>query len=179
MHLLRVAGIEQYQRVQVAVAGMEHIGHRQAIVLGEAVDFIEHFRHFTARNGAVHTVVIGCDATDGGERRFAPLPQQRAVSLVIRHSEGGRAQLLKHCHHGVDMLCDLLARAVHLAQQDGSGIPRIPRMGEILRCLHREPVHHLQPGGDDAGGDDRAHCIASRIDAVKSRHHHAGDLRRG
>ncbi len=35
LQLARVVGVVEDQRVQVAVAGVEHVGHRQAVLLGQ------------------------------------------------------------------------------------------------------------------------------------------------
>ncbi len=77
------------------------------------------------------------------------------------------------------MLRHLLARAIHFAQQNGRGIPGIAGMGKVLCRLYCQAVHHLQPGGNNAGGDDRAHGIAGRADAIEAGHDHLGQLRRG
>ena len=45
----RLAGVEHEQRVQVAVAGVEHVHHDQLVALGDLVDCVEHLEQLGAR----------------------------------------------------------------------------------------------------------------------------------
>jgi len=54
-----LVGVEQDQRMQVAVAGMEDIGHAQSVFLGQLGGAPQHLGQGAARDGAVHAVVVG------------------------------------------------------------------------------------------------------------------------
>ncbi|MNF32012.1 hypothetical protein D3C84_127870 [compost metagenome] len=58
LQLTGLVGIEQDQRVHVAIAGMEHVGHAQAVFGGQRADGLEHPRQRAAGNRAVHAVII-------------------------------------------------------------------------------------------------------------------------
>ncbi len=74
-----------------------------------------------------------------------------------------------------DVVLDVGLDAVELAQQDRLGVDRVAGVDEILRGGDREPVHHLKPAGDDAGGDDvadRAARLLHRVEAREQRPRH-------
>ena len=65
LHLVEhvaVAHIEKDVGVQVAIAGVEHVGHRQLVVLPDLADRGKHLRQARARDDAVMQVVVGLDA---------------------------------------------------------------------------------------------------------------------
>ena len=73
----RLAGVEQQQRVEVAVAGVEDVHHDQVVALGDRVDLGEHVDQPPAGHDGVVQVVVRPDAGDGAERRLAALPPAR------------------------------------------------------------------------------------------------------
>ncbi len=84
---LRVAGdggIVEDERVQVAVARVEHVGDAQAMLGGEFVHAGQHARQLGARDRPVHAEVVGADRADRREGVLAPLPELhcRSASLV-------------------------------------------------------------------------------------------------
>ena len=80
--------VEEHQRVQVAVAGVEDVGHPHAGGAGQLGDGGEHLGQRGARDDAVLDDVVGADPAHRGERGLAALPDQRAVGGV-----GGQALL--------------------------------------------------------------------------------------
>src|SRR4051812_39606981 len=56
LQLLAVVGIEEDERMQVAVAGMEYVRAAQAVFLLQAGDELEHLAKALARDRAVHAV---------------------------------------------------------------------------------------------------------------------------
>ena len=69
--------------MQVAIAGMEYIGHAQASGRRKALDFVQQQRQYGTWNYAVLHDVVGRDMTHGGEGSFAPLPDQGAFLLRL------------------------------------------------------------------------------------------------
>ncbi|VVN55404.1 hypothetical protein PS684_02105 [Pseudomonas fluorescens] len=51
-------GVEQNQRVHIAVAGMEHVGHAQTVFFAKSGDALQNPGQFAARDGAVHAVIV-------------------------------------------------------------------------------------------------------------------------
>ena len=91
VHLLEHAGlarVERQQRMEVAVARVEHVQHPQTTRRGDLVDSTEHLDESRARHHGVVQVVVGGDARDGAERRLAALPQQLPLGLVGRDPDG-------------------------------------------------------------------------------------------
>ena len=82
-------GIVEDERMQVAVAGMEHIGDAQAVLLRHLFHLGQHLRQPGARNGAVHAEIVGRDAADRRERRLAAGPEQQP--LFFRGATPGRS----------------------------------------------------------------------------------------
>ena len=89
--LARLARIVEDVRMQVAVAGVEHVADAQAVRGDDLVHAREHVRQLRARDDAVHHHVRGRHAAVGAERRLASLPEQLALGLVARRPHLARA----------------------------------------------------------------------------------------
>src|SRR5438132_790962 len=77
VHHSRYARVEQQQRVEVAVAGMEDVHDLQVEPGGDVVDLAQYVHQLGAGHDGVVQVVIGGDARHRTERRLPTLPQQR------------------------------------------------------------------------------------------------------
>src|SRR5690606_29824593 len=80
--LAGLVGVEQYQRVHIAVARVKHVRHRQTIFGGEGGDVPQYLRERAPGNGAVHAVVVRRDPPYGGKRVLTPRPEPLAVGFV-------------------------------------------------------------------------------------------------
>ena len=165
--------------MQVAVAGVKNVRAAQLVLPLHLGDELEHRPEAAARDRAVHAVVIGRDAPDCRERRLASGPEALSLRLALRHPRRGGARALQHRGHAVDLLGDLFRRAVGFAQQDRSCVEVVTGVHELFHRPRHRLVHHLQTGGNDAGGDDRGHGVAGLADVVERREDHAGGLRLG
>src|SRR5258708_30536298 len=74
-HLTGLVGIIQDQRMQIAVAGMKHVGDAQIVLSREVADSRQGLRQFAARDSAVHAEIIRRDTPDSGKGRLAPGPE--------------------------------------------------------------------------------------------------------
>ena len=139
-------GVEQDQRMQVAVAGMEHVRAAQAEFRATAPRCAAAPRASArARDRAVDAVVVGRDAARPPETppcaptrtaAAAPRPCDTRISvapLAVEH-----ARDLRHLGG------DLLRRAVGLDQQHGRRVERIAGVHELLDRARRQLVHHLE-----------------------------------
>src|SRR6476661_7377094 len=88
--------VEQDQRMQVAVAGVEDVRARQAELTRPVLDLPQHARQRCPRNRAVDAVVIRRNAANGRKGRLATRPVQQTLGLVLRHANLGRAARLQH-----------------------------------------------------------------------------------
>src|SRR5262249_35996154 len=112
VELVGVVRVVENQRVQVAVAGVEHVRAAQAVFLLHPRDEFQDLAELLSRDRAVHAVVVGRDAADRGERRLAPRPETLPLGLRARDAYRGRAGALEQRAHARDALLDLLASAV-------------------------------------------------------------------
>src|SRR6185369_15977691 len=78
-----LALVVQDDRMEVAVARVEHVGDDDPLLLLDLVDLVEHFGQLRARNDAVVGVVVGREAPERAERLLAALPELRPFRLVL------------------------------------------------------------------------------------------------
>jgi len=168
----RLVGVEQDQRVEVAIAGVEHVGDGKPVFGAHLADALQHVRQLRTRDGAVHAVVVRRQPPHRRKRRLAPGPEPEALRLAVGGSDLGGAGGFEHFAHGKDVVRDFLVDPVYLAQQQRFAVERIACVNEGLGGLDGEAVHHLQPGGDDAGGNDVADRGAGLGHVVEGREHH-------
>ena len=81
------------------------------------------------------------------------------------HFGGGAA--LEYLLYQFGLRCHLGFRAVQLAQKDRCGIDRVAGVHEVLGRADRRVVHHLQPAGQNAGGNDFSNRVAGFSDVVE------------
>ena len=149
--------VEEHQRVQVAVAGVEDVGHPDARARrrGRAIA-PQHLGQRGPRDHAVLDDVVGADPADRGERGLAALPEQRPLGVV-----GGDPDLERAGLRGTagstcgELSVHLGRRAVQLDDQHRAGALRVAAVHRGLGRLDGQRVHHLDGGRDHAGGDDR------------------------
>ena len=105
--------------MQIAIAGVENIGHGQVELAAEAFNGGQHPRQGAAGHDAVLYVISGGDATHGGEGTLAAFPEQGAVGglagLAHRAGAGLAAEGAGQGHRGGHL--PLLA--IELDQQHG------------------------------------------------------------
>jgi hypothetical protein len=170
-------GVEQDQRMQVAVAGVEDVGHRKAELGAHLADALQHMRQGAARDGAVHAVVVGGEAAHSREGGLASGPEFEALFLALGGANLDRAGGFEHGAYGEDVVRDFLVDAIHLAQEQRLAVERIAGVDEGLGGLDGEPVHHFQTGGNDAGGNNVADRGAGVGDVIEACQHHLRPLR--
>jgi hypothetical protein len=66
-----LTGVEQQQRVEVAVARVEDVHHVEVVALGDGVDLGQHLDQAGAGHDRVVQVVVGRHPGDRPERRHA------------------------------------------------------------------------------------------------------------
>ncbi len=177
LQLARLVGIVEDQGVQVAVAGMEHVGDPQAVVRAQRLHALQDIRQLAARDRAVHAIVVGRDPADRGEGRLAAEPEALALGIAGADPDVAGAVLAGDAGDQLEQMVDLGGRAVQFADQQGLHIERIARMAERLGGVDRRAVHHLQAARDDAGRDDRGDAITALL--VRREAHEHGACGRG
>ena len=138
-HLLGVLGlpgdrlVEEHQRVQVAVAGVEDVRDPDAARPGELGDPPQHLGQRRPRDHAVLDDVVGADPADRGERGLAALPEQRPLGLVGGDPDlegAGRAAVLLDLG---ELRLHLGRRTVELDDQHRAGAVAGSRSGRPPR----------------------------------------------
>ena len=142
-------------------------------------DTVEHGGQFAARDGAIHAVIIGRHAAHGREGILASGPEARALGLITGEPDLGGTGAFQHLANPCAIINDIGLGTIQLAEQDGRGLHRIARVDEVLGGADGEVVHHLEPAGDDAAGDDVAHRTAGLVDIGEACHQHLGRLGAG
>ena len=71
----RIGAAIKDQGMEIAIAGVEHIGHAQAMLPAQVADRCQHLRQGGAGHHTVLEVVAGRLAADGRDCRFTPLPE--------------------------------------------------------------------------------------------------------
>ncbi len=69
-----IAGVECDERVQVPVAGVEDVEHRQVVAVGDVVDTLHRLDEAGAGHDGIVQVVVRGHLGDGAEGRLARFP---------------------------------------------------------------------------------------------------------
>src|SRR5262245_59673784 len=177
LELARLVAIVENERVEIAVAGMEHVGDAQPVALGQFAHAPEHLRQARPRDGAVHAVIVRRDAADRRKRRLAPGQEQEPLLLRGGAATGHGASGLRDRLDLREEMIDLSAWTVELHDQQSLDVERISRVHEFLDRVDRRRVHHFHAAGDDAGADDPAHAFAGILGRSEPDQHGARAFR--
>ena len=164
-----VAAVEQDQRVQVAVAGVEDVGDADAVLAAERLDADQRLAEAAARHDAVLDDEVGAEAADRRERRLAALPDRHPLVGVLRDADfvgaGGADQRLE-----LDELrVDVGGLAFELDEQHRRGVERIAGVHRGFGRLDRQVVHDLHRARAAARSDDARHRVAGGLERVGRR----------
>ena len=91
LDLAGLVGVVEDERVQIAVAGMEHIGDAQPVLRRQVADPRQHLGQAAARDRAVHAVIIGRNPPDRRKRRLAAGPEGDPLGFVAADPDRLRA----------------------------------------------------------------------------------------
>ena len=155
-----VVGVEHDQRVQIAVSGVEDIGHFQPVAVGHLADAAQNLRQAGGWDGAIHAKIIRADAPDGTERALTAFPDRRRFLGRLGHAQANRIEALADGFQAVEQIVLLGDAALDLDDQHGFGVQWVAGMGEGLAGVDGGAVHEFQRDGDNAGGDDGIDALA-------------------
>ena len=164
LDLAGVAAVEQDQRVQVAVAGVEDVGDQQLVL---PADLLDARQRAPAAWCAARRRPAGSSSAPAG-------PSRRGPSCAPSRARRSRRRCWRQPHAGCapfsrQMPLDLLA-ASRPARRSGrrprsaarAGVGRVADVVGRLDRLAGQRVHHLQRARHDARGDDRRDGLARR-----------------
>ena len=82
--------------VEIAIAGMEDVGHRQSVLATETLDLCQYGGKAAPGNDAVLDVIRGSDLADSRKSGFSALPQNRTfLGLLSPSQSSGACSLTK------------------------------------------------------------------------------------
>src|SRR5882757_4079407 len=168
--LTGLVGIIQDQRMQIAVAGMKHVGDAEIVLSREVADSRQGLRQFAARDSAVHAEIIRRDPPDGRKCRLAAGPEQIALNFRSGNLESGRAAALRDRLDAADQLIHFDAGTIEFDDQKRLDVERVAGMNEGFGSVDRRFVHHLHAAWNDPGADDPRHALPGRLDLREANH---------
>ena len=106
-----------------------------------------------------------------------PFQNVSRSASVAREARLGGAGVVEDRAYASDVRLHFRLDAVEFAEEDGRGVARVAGVGEVLRGLDGEGVHHLEARRDDAAPDDGRDGVAGLADVVEGGQQHALDGR--
>ena len=103
--------------MQIAVAGVEHIGDAQAVLRLHLFHAPQDVADLFAGYRAVHAVIVGRQASDRREGGLAPGPEQQPLLFGLAGAAGGRAMARGDRLNCCDEMIHLGLAAVELDDQ--------------------------------------------------------------
>ena len=179
VQLIRVTAIEQDQRVQVAIAGMEDVANPQAVFFGYFIDEFKHRWNLGTRHDAVLGIERRTHTAERAESVFAALPQQRPfVSIVFGAANFARLLLQANFPHLLGFLFDDLRQARPVQSAAPPRHPADIRRGKnALDGLQRPSVQHLQRGRGYALSGDGRHSFRRVVHGLEDAQQRSHPLR--
>ena len=169
--LLGIPPVEEDQRVQVAVAGVEDVGDLQVVLLAHLGDLLQHQRQGRAGHGAIADQVARRDACHGPEGAAPARPEQGPLGLVLGDPHLPRAVLHAEPHDGLGLLFQVILEAIHLDDQHRGAVQRQAAGEGLLHGVDHQLVHHLEGRRHHTRGHDGRHRLAALLDAVVDGQH--------
>src|SRR2546428_2133758 len=169
--LAGLARIVQDVRMQVAVAGVEHVADAQPVRGDDLVHAPEHVWQLRARDDAVHHHVCARDAPLGADRGLATLPEQLALRLAPGRPHLARARVAAGGDDPLPPRLHCRRWTVQLDQPRGRRLARAAAAERVLDRLDRELGDHLHRRPHQAACDDRRHRPRRLLDAVETGGH--------
>ena len=164
------AAVEQDQRVQVAVAGVEDVGDADAVLAADSASMPTSASPSRLRGTTPSwTMKSGLRRPTAENAHLRPFHIASALGGVLRDADvvgaGGADQRLE-----LDELrVDVGGLAFELDEQHRRGVERIAGVDRGLGRLDRQVVHDLHRAGQQPGADDARHGVAGGLERVGRR----------
>ena len=166
--------------MEVAVSGVEHVAHREAVRPGDTGDRLEHVRQGGAGDYGILDHEVARQAPHGAEGLLATLPQPLPLLRVGRDGDRARAVRVQDARDGLRVRRHgAFLRAIELEQQHRRRVTGIPRgVHRVLDRADARLIHHLERGRHDAARDHGRYRLpggAQRGEVRQQRAHGARD----
>ncbi len=179
LDLIGISRIEQDHRMEIAVAGMKHVGVPQAVAVGDRGNLSQGVGQSRAGHRTVGHEETRCQPGDRAKRSSPARPQPVSFGRIFRPANLTAAVLQTQLANPLRLLLQSGQRAVHLDDQHGPGIQRIAAGLAALDSPNHGSIHHLQRRRSHARSHHGRHR-ASRVRHVVVDHQHRQQrLRRG
>ena len=96
---LLVAAIVKDEGMEIAVAGMEHVGHGQVVLFRQRLNFLEDDRKLCPGDDRVLEVTVWTDLAHRGQGCLPTLPEELAFLIVLGDSDLPDPVVLKDLNH--------------------------------------------------------------------------------
>ena len=169
LQIAGLVGIEQDQRVHVAIAGVEHIAHIQPVFLAHLADPAQHVRKLTDRDRAIKAHVV-VDLPHRAKSGFAAQPDARAFIGGFAFAQLDRVVTAGDGDDLLQLFVDLGIRSFDLDDQQRLAIG-IARLGEGLGRADAGAVHEFDRDGQNTRLDDVGDAFPCNLVAVESHQH--------
>ena len=163
-------GVVHDQGVQIAIPGMEHVGHTELVLVRKLGHARQHFGQLVARDGPIHAVIIRRQPPDRRERRLAAGPELQPLFFALADPHRDIAQRLSDLAHPFDQVVDLHRRPIKLHQQQRFHIQRIAHLHKRFGRLDRRAIHHLHAAGDNARANNIGDALAAGLARIEPDH---------
>ncbi len=168
--LFLIAAIVEDEGMEIAIARMEDVGHREAVLSREVLNLFENNRKLGPRDDRVLQVAVRADLAHGSQGCLPPLPKELAFFIVLGDSDLPEPVRLKYLHDEISQHIYLCLGPVQLHQKDRPRIHGVTGFDPFLHRLDTQVVHHLEAGWDDPSGDNAGDGVARVLDTVKDAH---------
>jgi hypothetical protein len=96
LHLFRITLVEEQDRVNVAVAGVEDVGDAQIVLAADLLNETKDVRQFCARDDPILRAVTRRESSDGAECLLARFPEQEALGVGVGPAHFAGTVLLRN-----------------------------------------------------------------------------------
>ena len=181
LELRGVAGIVEYDGMQVAVAGVEDVADLKAVLIADLPDAAQSLRKFRTRDDAVKDVIAGGQAAERAESVLAAFPEEVTLGVVARDADfAGMMRVADFGDRG-GLSSDGFSEAFDFDEENSRAVHGETRVDIVFDGAQRPAVEHFTRGGSDGAGgdvDDGVGGIIDRIEDGEKRFHGFGLARK-
>lgn len=128
---------------------------------------------------ASSSTVVGRQRASTGKAMAPGLPELEFLVGVFGHMHGRSAVCPEHLFNGLGVVRHLGGVAVNLDEQDGRGLARQTRLGEVVHAHDGVVVQKFQGTGQHVSRNDPGHGFGGFLHVVEDSHQRLGGPGRG
>src|SRR5918996_1768840 len=140
--------------MEIAVAGMKHVGDAEIKLFADLADSLHYLRQLASRHHAVLDVIVGRQGPHSTEGAFAPLPKKLAFRLIFSDSDLARAATRANIAHEFHRTLRMFGQALDFDDQYRFGVAGKTNRRAGLDGFYGRSVDHLQSCRNDSRPSD-------------------------